>query len=176
MATCSITQLILSHFAPLLGFVPHYLSPTPFITSLVRYPIHPVPSPGVYQLRFIQSILPVPFRSPCCSFLLCSSRPTFPCRCHLASLFSASLVPILCLRSLQVVDMTVPYDMEFGCFITPLPKPLPQWVALSYPFSLQVILKWHNHRAELTGKLSKACVAVRLLLYNEAMPIGSLAV
>ncbi|XP_045621118.2 ionotropic receptor 21a [Procambarus clarkii] len=39
---------------------------------------------------------------------------------------------------LEVVDMTVPYDMEFGCFITPLPKPLPQWVALVYPFSSQV--------------------------------------
>ncbi|KAK3885212.1 hypothetical protein Pcinc_010556 [Petrolisthes cinctipes] len=40
---------------------------------------------------------------------------------------------------LEVVDMTVAYDMEFGCFITPLPEPLPQWVALIYPFSLPVI-------------------------------------
>lgn len=34
--------------------------------------------------------------------------------------------------------MTVPYDMEFGCFITPLPEKLPQWVALVYPFSMEV--------------------------------------
>ncbi|ROT69878.1 hypothetical protein C7M84_011894 [Penaeus vannamei] len=39
---------------------------------------------------------------------------------------------------LEVVDMTVPYDMEFGCFITPLPEKLPQWVALVYPFSMEV--------------------------------------
>ncbi|KAK4317452.1 hypothetical protein Pmani_011458 [Petrolisthes manimaculis] len=39
---------------------------------------------------------------------------------------------------LEVVDMTLAYDMEFGCFITPLPEPLPQWVALIYPFSLPV--------------------------------------
>ncbi|XP_042226120.1 glutamate receptor ionotropic, kainate 4-like [Homarus americanus] len=39
---------------------------------------------------------------------------------------------------LEVVDMTVSYDMEFGCFITPLPEQLPQWMALVYPFSSQV--------------------------------------
>ncbi|XP_069942931.1 ionotropic receptor 21a-like [Cherax quadricarinatus] len=39
---------------------------------------------------------------------------------------------------LEVVDMTVAYDMEFGCFLTPLPRPLPQWLALLYPFSSQV--------------------------------------
>ncbi|XP_066973634.1 ionotropic receptor 21a-like isoform X2 [Macrobrachium rosenbergii] len=39
---------------------------------------------------------------------------------------------------LQVVDMTVAYDVEAGCFITPLPEDLPQWVALVYPFSREV--------------------------------------
>ncbi|XP_068218796.1 ionotropic receptor 21a-like isoform X2 [Palaemon carinicauda] len=39
---------------------------------------------------------------------------------------------------LQVVDMTRAYDMEAGCFITPLPEDLPQWVALVYPFSREV--------------------------------------
>ncbi|XP_063853858.1 ionotropic receptor 21a-like [Scylla paramamosain] len=42
--------------------------------------------------------------------------------------------------ALQVVDMTVQHDVEPGCFITPLPAPLPRLVALVYPFTPTVWL------------------------------------
>ncbi|XP_045128431.1 glutamate receptor-like [Portunus trituberculatus] len=68
---------------------------------------------------------------------------------------------------LEVVDMTVPYDMEFGCFITPLPEPLPQWVALSYPFSLQVWILTMVFLPVGTTLLYVASVAARFLLHDE---------
>ncbi|MPC23829.1 hypothetical protein E2C01_016894 [Portunus trituberculatus] len=44
------------------------------------------------------------------------------------------------LIAVVVVDMTVQHDVEPGCFITPLPAPLPRLVALVYPFTPTVWL------------------------------------
>ena len=34
----------------------------------------------------------------------------------------------------RVVDMSIPYDIEFLCFVTPSPGLLPRWTALVLPF------------------------------------------
>ena len=36
--------------------------------------------------------------------------------------------------------MQVAYDMEYLCFVNPVPGPLPQWMALGLPFLLETWL------------------------------------
>lgn len=33
--------------------------------------------------------------------------------------------------------MQVEYDIEYLCFVNPVPGPLPQWIALSLPFPVE---------------------------------------
>ncbi|XP_050717496.1 ionotropic receptor 21a-like [Eriocheir sinensis] len=36
-----------------------------------------------------------------------------------------------------IIDMSVEYDIEYLCFVNPVPGPLPQWIALSLPFPVE---------------------------------------
>ncbi|KAG7157913.1 Ionotropic receptor 21a-like 14 [Homarus americanus] len=38
----------------------------------------------------------------------------------------------------RYITFTVPFDFERACFITPAPRPLPTWMAVSFPFTLNV--------------------------------------
>lgn len=35
---------------------------------------------------------------------------------------------------LRIMDMTRPYYIDYTCFITPKPQPLPQYTAVAWPF------------------------------------------
>ncbi|XP_068201661.1 ionotropic receptor 21a-like [Palaemon carinicauda] len=39
---------------------------------------------------------------------------------------------------LKIMDMTRPYHIDYTCFITPVPKPSPQYSAVAWPFKLNV--------------------------------------
>ncbi|KAK7023518.1 hypothetical protein SK128_009434 [Halocaridina rubra] len=39
---------------------------------------------------------------------------------------------------LKIIDMTRFYYIDYTCFITPMPKPLPQYTAVAWPFKLNV--------------------------------------
>lgn len=36
-----------------------------------------------------------------------------------------------------IIDMSVAYDIEYLCFVNPVPGPLPQWMALGLPFLVE---------------------------------------
>lgn len=36
-----------------------------------------------------------------------------------------------------IIDMSVEYDIEYLCFVNPVPGPLPQWIALGLPFMMK---------------------------------------
>ena len=38
---------------------------------------------------------------------------------------------------LRNIDMTIPYNIDYTCFITPKPKPLPQYSAVAWPFTVR---------------------------------------
>lgn len=37
---------------------------------------------------------------------------------------------------LKLIDMTRPYYIDYTCFVTPKPKPLPQYSAVASPFTV----------------------------------------
>lgn len=38
----------------------------------------------------------------------------------------------------RFITFSSPYDFERACFLTPAPRPLPSWMAVSFPFTLPV--------------------------------------
>lgn len=40
---------------------------------------------------------------------------------------------------LRIIDMTRPYYIDYTCFITPKPQPLPQYSAVAWPFTVRVV-------------------------------------
>ncbi|XP_071532884.1 ionotropic receptor 21a-like [Panulirus ornatus] len=56
----------------------------------------------------------------------------------------------------RFITFTTPYDFERACFLTPAPRPLPSWMAVSFPFTLHVWIL-------MTASLVLLTVAVRLM-------------